>query len=155
MKDKVYINIKGLQLAAQNIPREYEEEEDELIEIINVGSYSIVNGKEYIKYDEVLEGTTQKCTSMIKIAGDTVEITKKGPVTAHLSFVPGEKTMTFYETPYGNIYLGIFARSVDMERTPDKLTISIDYALELNYEQVSDCRVNIEISSKGKFSLVS
>lgn len=154
MKEKVYINIKGLQLAAQNIPRDYEEDEDEPIEVINVGSYHIVNGKEYIRYDEVLEGTSQKCSSTIKIAGDSVEITKKGPVTAHLSFVPGEKTMTFYETPYGNIYLGIFSRSVDMKRTADKLTINIDYSLELNYEQVSDCRVEIEISSKGSFSLV-
>lgn len=111
--------------------------------------------KNIIKYDEVLEGTTKKCTSTIKIAGNSVEVTKKGPVTAHLSFVPGEKTMTFYETPYGNIYLGIFSRSVDMQRTEDKLTISIDYALELNYEQVSDCKVDIEISSKGKFSLLS
>lgn len=91
----------------------------------------------------------------LKLQGNSVEVTKKGPVTAHLSFVPGEKTMTFYETPYGNIYLGIFSRSVDMQRTEDKLTISIDYALELNYEQVSDCKVDIEISSKGKFSLLS
>ena len=144
MKEKVYINIKGLQLAAQNVPRDYEEDEDDPVEVINVGRYRIINGKEYIKYDEVLEGTTKKCTSTIKIAGNSVEVTKKGPVTAHLSFVPGEKTMTFYETPY-----------VDMQRTEDKLTISIDYALELNYEQVSDCKVDIEISSKGKFSLLS
>lgn len=154
MKEKVYINIKGLHLAAQNVPRDYEDDDDEPVEVINVGSYSVVNGKEYIKYDEVYEGTTQKCSSLIKIADHAVEITKKGPVTAHMSFIPGEKTMTFYETPYGNIYLGIFARQVDIERTQDKLTIHIDYALELNYEQVSDCQVDIEISSKGKFSLV-
>lgn len=153
MKDKVYINIKGLQLAAQNVPRDYEDDSDEPIEVINVGSYSVVNGKEYIKFDEIYEGTEQKCTSLIKIADSSVEITKKGPVTAHMSFIPGEKTMTFYETPYGNIYLGIFAREVDMKRSSDKLSICIDYALELNYEQVSDCRVEIEISSKGKFSL--
>ena len=94
MKEKVYINIKGLQLAAQNVPRDYEEDEDDPVEVINVGRYRIINGKEYIKYDEVLEGTTKKCTSTIKIAGNSVEVTKKGPVTAHLSFVPGEKTMT-------------------------------------------------------------
>lgn len=154
MRDKVYINIKGLQLAAQNVPRDYEDDGDEPIEIINVGSYSVVNGKEYIKFDEIYEGTDQKCTSLIKIADNSVEITKKGPVTAHMSFIPGEKTMTFYETPYGNIYLGIFAREVDMKRSSDKLSICIDYALELNYEQVSDCRVEIEISSKGRFSLI-
>ena len=55
MKEKVYINIKGLQLAAQNVPRDYEEDEDDPVEVINVGRYRIINGKEYIKYDEVLE----------------------------------------------------------------------------------------------------
>ena len=73
MKEKVYINIKGLQLAAQNVPRDYEEDEDDPVEVINVGRYRIINGKEYIKYDEVLEGTTKKCTSTIKIAGNSVE----------------------------------------------------------------------------------
>ena len=47
MKEKVYINIKGLQLAAQNVPRDYEEDEDDPVEVINVGRYRIINGKEY------------------------------------------------------------------------------------------------------------
>ena len=136
---------------AQSEQQLYEDDE-EAIEIINVGSYSIVNGKEYIKYEEVYEGQKQKCTSLIRISDGSVEITKKGAVTAHLSFVPGQKTMTFYETPYGNIYLGVFSRDVDIEREQDSLKINIDYALELNYEQVSDCRVSIEITSAGSFS---
>lgn len=151
MKEKVYIRIKGLQLMAQSEQQLYDEDE-EAIEIINVGSYSIVNGKEYIKYEEVYEGEKQKCTSLIRISYGAVEITKRGAVTAHLSFVPGQKTMTFYETPYGNIYLGVFSRDVDIERGQDSLKINIDYALELNYEQVSDCRVSIEITSAGSFS---
>ena len=61
--------------------------------------------------------------------------------------------MTFYETPFGNIYLGIFSREVDIQRTEDTIKISIDYSLELNYEQVSDAKVVIDISSRGNFSL--
>lgn len=153
MKDKVFINIKGLQLASSSDPSYYDQEEEDPIEIINVGTYSVINGKEYIKYEEVFEGDKERCTSLIKISENSVEITKKGNVSAHLSFIPGQKTMTFYETPYGNIYLGVFSRSIEMEREEDKLTIVIDYALELNYEQVSDCKVFIEVTSKGKFTL--
>lgn len=149
MKEKVYINIKGLHFTPEND----EDEQEEAIEVINVGKYSIINGKEYIKYDEVVEGESGKCTSIIKIDGDTVEITKKGPVTAHMSFVKNKKTMTFYETPFGNLYLGIFARDIDIARSEDKINISIDYSLELNYELVSDCKVDIEIGTSGKFSI--
>ena len=150
MKDKVYISVSGLHLTSQN--GGYDEDE-EPIEIINVGTYKVVNGKEYIKYDEIYEGESGKSTSIIKIADGAVEITKKGSVTTHLSFVQGEKTMTFYETPFGNIYLGIFSREVDIQRTEDTIKISIDYSLELNYEQVSDAKVVIDISSRGNFSL--
>lgn len=153
MKDKVYISIRGLQLMSQGSRQLYDQEEPEAVEIISVGSYKIVNGKEYIKYDEVYEGEQGKSTTLIRIAGNMVEVTKKGAVTTQLSFVPNEKTMTFYETPYGNIYLGIFSRSVDIQRTEDKISIHIDYSLEINYNQISDCKVSIEISSKGEFKL--
>ena len=48
MKEKVYINIKGLQLAAQNVPRDYEEDEDDPGEVITVGRYRIISGEQYI-----------------------------------------------------------------------------------------------------------
>ena len=57
MKEKVYINIKGLQLAAQNVPRDYEEDEEDPVEVINVGRYRIINGKEYRKNDDLLRNT--------------------------------------------------------------------------------------------------
>ena len=61
--------------------------------------------------------------------------------------------MTFYETPYGNLYLGVFAREVLIDRDDDCIKIIIDYGLEMNYEHVSDCRVEIKISSYGKLEL--
>ena len=103
MKEKVYVNIKGLHLTVES-----DENEEDAVEVINIGRYKVVNGKEYIKYEETIEGEKKKCTNTIKIDKDTVEITKKGPVTAHMSFEKGNKTMTFYETPFGSLYLGIF-----------------------------------------------
>ncbi len=150
MKNKVYVKIKGLQMAAQ-----VDEDQDDAqeVEIINVGTYSVVNGKEYIKYEEIYEGESRSCSNLIKITPDVVEVTKKGAVVAHLSFVKGEKTMTAYETGFGNIYLGIFARRIDIERTEDEIRVNIDYSMELNYEMISDCSVEIIITSEGKFEL--
>lgn len=148
MKEKVFVKVKGLQLANQQ-----GEEEEDIIEVINVGRYRIVNGSEYVKYDEVYEETTQKSTNTIKISDKSVEITKKGLVTAHMSFIEGEKTMTFYDTPYGSIYLGIFAQNIQIDRSEDNISIAIDYSIDMNYEKVADSHVDIEISSKGKISL--
>ena len=146
MKEKVFVKIKGLQFANG-------QEEEDIIEVINVGRYRIINGSEYVKYDEVYEESTQKSTNTIKISEKCVEITKKGLVTAHMSFVEGEKTMTFYDTPYGSIYLGIFAQNIQIERDEDDIRISIDYSIDMNYEKVADSHIDIEISSKGKITL--
>ena len=127
MKEKVFVKVKGLQFANG-------QEEEDIIEVINVGRYRIINGSEYVKYDEVYEESTQKSTNTIKISEKCVEITKKGLVTAHMSFVEGEKTMTFYDTPYGSIYLGIFAQNIQIERGEDDIRISIDYSIDMNYE---------------------
>lgn len=153
MKDTVYVTVKGLQLANQDVDNEYDDQDSDPIEIINVGKYSVINGKEYIKYDEIYEGESEKSTCLIKIVPGNVEITKKGCVSTHLSFVEGEKTMTFYETPYGNIYLGVITRAIEIDRSDDQVAVRIDYALELNYEQISDCKVEIIVSSQGKLDL--
>lgn len=146
MKEKVFVKVKGLQFANG-------QEEEDIIEVINVGRYRIINGSEYVKYDEVYEESTQKSTNTIKISEKCVEITKKGLVTAHMSFVEGEKTMTFYDTPYGSIYLGIFAQNIQIERDEDDIRIAIDYSIDMNYEKVADSHIDIEISSKGKITL--
>ena len=146
MKEKVFVKVKGLQFANG-------QEEEDIIEVINVGRYRIINGSEYVKYDEVYEESTQKSTNTIKISEKCVEITKKGLVTAHMSFVEGEKTMTFYDTTYGSIYLGIFAQNIQIERDEDDIRISIDYSIDMNYEKVADSHIDIEISSKGKITL--
>ncbi len=149
MKEKVLVKIKGLQM----VNRIHEEDSEEPIEIINIGSYNVIEDKEYVRYDELVEGENEKCSNLIKIAGNSVEITKRGAITAHLSFVEGEKTMTCYDTPFGNIYLGIFTRELDILRSEGRINITIDYALELNYEHVSDCKVEMEITSNRDIKL--
>lgn len=152
MNDKVYIKVKGLQMS-DNDEADNVNEDDDPVEVISVGKYNVVDGKEYIRYDEIYEFENMKGSNLIKISQDCVEITKRGPITAHLSFIVGEKTMTCYGTPFGNIYLGIFTRKLDIKRDEDNIRVSIVYSLELNYETVSECDVEIEISSKGNLDL--
>lgn len=116
-KDKVFIKIKGLytgtmeegfQSDGENID-EIETQDDE-IEVINVGTYSVVNGKEYIRYEEVYDDSQERSSSIIKIDGDSVEVTKKGVVSTKMRFTMGSKNMTYYQTPYGNMSLGIITK---------------------------------------------
>ena len=52
-------------------------DEDDPVEVINVGRYRIINGKEYIKYDEVLEGTTKNVQVPLKLREIRLRLQKR------------------------------------------------------------------------------
>ena len=157
-KDKVFIKIKGLYTGTmeEEIQRDGEETEeietqDDEIEVINVGTYSVVNGKEYVRYEEVYDDSQERSSSMIKIDGETVEVTKKGVVSAKMVFARDRKNMTYYQTPYGSMSLGITTRNIEIERTEDTISIFLVYGMEVNCEHLSDCDMQITITTKNTF----
>ena len=134
MTENVLVTIKGLQ---------FDSVDENFIEVINIGRFSEINSKIYVKYDEILEGEMRTTTNLIKIGDGIVEITKRGPVSTHMLFSPNEKTMSLYNTPFGSFNLGIFAKSVDIDKKEDAIHIFIEYLLEANEEQISECKVEI------------
>jgi len=139
-KDKVFVKIKGLYT------------EDEAMEVINVGTYAIINGKEYVRYEEFYDGDTDKSLSTIKIDGNRVEVSKKGAITTQMSFELGQKTSTLYSTPYGNMNMVINTNELEIEREESTISIRLVYSMELNYEKLSDCEISIVIT-KEKLSI--
>ena len=51
----------------------------------------------------------------------------------------------FYETPFGSMQMRLDTTRVDINEENDKIEISIDYGLDMNYSHVSDCTINIII----------
>jgi uncharacterized beta-barrel protein YwiB (DUF1934 family) len=141
--EKVFVTVKGLHAgsAGEGIA------DEDKIEVLNVGTYKCIAGKEYIKYNEVYEdGDTY--TTIIKLLDRGVEMTKRGTVTTRMSFIEGEKTRNLYETPYGSIYMGIYSKNIEVNHEDDKITVVIDYSIEINYQHVSDSRVEIRVQSQ-------
>lgn len=158
MDEKVFVSVKGLHFATiiTGADGPEETEDEEVIETVDVGRYKRVGEVDYIKYTDMIDGQEQACNNIIKIYPDgKVEITKKGYVTMHLSFIPKERTTTYYETPYGGLYLGVNSKEVLVERSNDRIFVLIDYTLDINGENVSDSKVELEISSKKYFKIES
>ena len=139
MKKDVLISISGLQ---------FENEGDSPVEIITAGEYFYKNGKHYVFYDEIQEGFAENTRNVIKIHDSMIEITKKGLINVNMLFEKSKKNMTYYETPYGNIMIGLLANRIDIDETEDKFHVEIEYVLEMNYETLAEYRVVIEIVSK-------
>lgn len=140
MTKDVLLTIKGLQL--------FEGTGSDEIETIYPGEYFYRNQSHFILYDEQPEGIPEVIKNMVKLNDREFVITKKGPVTVQMVFEEGKKTMTDYNTPFGNIMISMDTSKLEVEESEDRLKIHIEYALEANYQFVADCKIDMEIASK-------
>ena len=64
-------------------------------------------------------------------------------------FEKDKKNMTCYSTPFGNLMVGISATNIDVNTTEENIDIEVRYILDLNYEHMADCTINLNIKSKN------
>lgn len=125
--------------------------------MITVGDYYKRNGKHYLRYEEAMEGFEGTTSNLIKFDGHMVDIMKKGVANVHMVFEEKQKNLTYYDTPFGNLLIGLSTNSIDFEEEEDAIRLEIGYSLDINYEFVSDCRISISVKEKkaGEISLFS
>jgi uncharacterized beta-barrel protein YwiB (DUF1934 family) len=141
MTKEVFIRLMGTQFSPDN-------EEAEPIEVISRGTYAKKNGKHYIVYEEAQGDMQQMIKNTVKIQENCYEIIKGGPVRTHLRFEVGKPCSSFYETPYGNLVVQVSARDVFLEEKEEELNVRVNYELEVNYEKLADCRIEMCVQSK-------
>ena len=153
MTKDVLVSISGLhQDAISDLP----DEENEPIEVVTPASYYCRNGKHYVIYDELMEGTPGVTKNQIKISGDnSLEIIKRGLSNSHMVFEKNRKNLTYYQTPYGQMLVGVSTKNMEVKVTEKNIDVSLDYELDVNHEPMADCTIKMNIVSRsaGDFSL--
>ena len=149
MTKDVLLSIKGLQFA--------NEQDTEPVEVITSGDYYKRNGKHYILYDEVMEGFEGVTKNIIKLKENGLDVTKKGVTNVHMMFEKNKKNITYYNTPFGSIMIGIDAKDIKIEEKEESILVNVSYGLEVNYEHMADCNIVMNIQSKesGEFNLLN
>ena len=145
MTKDILLQISGTQKELQAPEME---KSAEPIEIITAATYYQKNEKHYIMYEEVTEGVSEVTRNRIKISKDMLDITKRGVTNVHMVFERDKKNMTYYCTPYGNMSMGIHVYEMKMEEKEHEIRIDVKYGLELNYEHIADCRIQLVAQSK-------
>lgn len=122
--------------------------DQEEVEMITTGDYFLKDGKHYIIYEEIEEDSRQITKNTIKIDGDSMDIMKKGNINTHMVFQKDKKNLSCYMTPFGELTVGIHTSEVHVEKEEDTLTANIRYALDINYEHVSNLSITVEVRSR-------
>lgn len=141
MTKDVLLAIKGLQFDGS--------EEDTEIETVTAAEYYKKNNSHYVIYEEASEGFQETTRNVIKFKENSLDLTKRGLINVHMVFEENKKNMTNYATPFGNILIGIDARKIKVSEEEEGIHVDVDYALEMNYEHVADCRITMNIQPKG------
>lgn len=141
MTRNVMISIRGLQFL--------EDETDDNIETVQQGEYFFRNGSHFLLYEEYLEDFPEPVKSVIRIRGNELTLTRKGPLNVQMNFTQGKKTLTRYRTPYGAMTIGLDTDRVECRAENNGLFVEVEYVLEANYQYVADCTIRIEAREKG------
>ena len=142
MTKEVLLSLQGLQFDVISA-------DGDKIETITPAEYYKRNDSHYVIFDEAMEGFQETTKNVIKVKENCLYLTKKGLVNVHMIFEENRKNMTNYSTPYGNILIGIDARSVRMEEKEEHIEVDVDYALEVNYEHFADCKIKMDIRARN------
>lgn len=147
MTKEVLISIKGLQFDGDVDSNE--------IEVITKADYYKKNGKHYLLYEEVQEGMDGTVKNTLKFKEHYMDLLRQGANNVHMIFDEENKTLSNYETPYGDILIGIDTDSVKFTETEHRIRLDVEYSLEVNYEHLSDCKLQVDICAKdsGEFHL--
>lgn len=142
MTKEVLVKIKGMQFLGM------EDDPEEPIEMLTGGEYYLRNNAHYIKYEEIFEEIEGTTTNIIKIRPDVIEVRKRGVANVHMIFEKDKKNITYYDTPFGKIQLGIATTGIASCVEEDRLSASIAYTLDMNDSFVADCTLELVVQSK-------
>lgn len=145
MTKDVLVSISGLQMGVN----EMENYDDEPIEVVNAGTYFFKDGKHYIFFEEVAEGIPGVTKTQIRINGkDSLEVRKKGISNVNMVFEKDKNNRCYYQTPFGQLNLGIFTRKIVVEELEDNMNIRAEYAMDVNYEPLAECTIKINVKPR-------
>ena len=145
MTKDVLVSISGLHMAAEGM----EGNEDEPIEVLSAGTYYFKNGKHYVLFEEVAEGISGVTKTQIKWQDtEFLEVSKKGLSNVHMIFEKNKKNRCYYETPVGQLNLGVFMTGMKVDEQEEHIHIRADYSLDVNYEPLADCTIRIQVQPR-------
>ena len=150
MTKEVIITIRGLQFIQS-------EEDMEPVEVVTPGEYYKKNGQLYLLFEEAVEGFEGTTHNVMKFKEDQREVRKKGLVNVHMVFEENKKTLSYYQTPFGVMNMGIAATNIQVHEGKNNIDLLVNYALDLNESYVADCTIQMNVKSKeeGNFRLES
>ena len=108
------------------------------------GTYTLINGRHFVKYDEKTEdGKTNKV--LLKFGEDIFEMTKSGEAESILIFKKGVNTEGLYKTPFGTFVIDTYTGELKIIINEDNISAHLEYELAIDGEYIAECKIDINL----------
>ena len=132
-KCKYMISILGEQIL---------DDESDRIEVLTEGNFLMKKDHCYIGYKEYDEDAPQSFyDNLIKVQDNTVTIMLE----------KGRRHQCLYQTPAGDLMIGVFTKTMNNSLTKNGGTLEVSYTLDFNNDLVSENKFKITVEEKEKF----
>ena len=118
------------------------------VETAQTAQYFKRNDSHYLLYEEDMEGFDGICKSRIKFRDNLLELTRQGAVEMHMIFEENKRHVVPYNTPYGQLMLGIETRRVQVEEQEDQICVTVEYILKKKRKHFSESSLKLHIREK-------
>ena len=106
------------------------------------------NDSHYLLYEEKMDEDQAPCRSRIKFRDHLLELTRQGTAEMHMIFEENKRHVVPYNTPYGQLMLGIETRRVQVEEQEDQICVTVEYTLDQEGEPFSESCLKLHIREK-------
>lgn len=137
MTKDVMISILGLQ--------DYQDQEQDSIELTTAGKLTRTKQGYHLSYEESdLTGMAGTLTSF-EIAPGRVILTRTGELNSEMVFERGVRHLSLYDTPYGNLEVGIAARKIHSTITDHGGELEINYSIDIDHQLAGENSFSLKV----------
>lgn len=121
------------------------EQETNETEIVTDAVYYKKNGHHYILYDELPDSGPHTVHNRLTFDDQTLEMSKRGGLTARLFFEPGKQHLSEYGTPVGPMRMETETNQYTLTESEDKIEVFLQYRIYMNDYTISEHDLEIRI----------
>jgi len=125
MERNVVITLRGKQYLEDGKP--------EAIELVTEGRMTWSGELCVLTYLETEMTGMGSTRTIIQVHGEEVSILREGEVYTQMVFRQGKRHLSLYNTPYGEMTIGVHARHVLVDMDKNGGNIELDYNIEMDH----------------------
>lgn len=137
MKKERVIKITDMQTTADG---------DDGIEVTTMGHFN-GNENDYTLSFEENFGDGMRSSTLISVKGQkTASITRTGNICSEITVEPGKRHLCRYSTPYGDMFIGVFAQNVFSSVSRKGGQLEMSYTVDCNGSLIAKKQMIIKVS---------